>query len=104
MDTIKEYNLDRSQLAFTLGKKTIINGQISMFLYPHTTVFSEEMEEYNEKKSDTDIETESLAEESNPLSSNRHIYKYAPRCGFIGKRDEMLVFLRNKLEPRKYGG
>jgi hypothetical protein len=104
MDVIKEYNLERSQLAFTLGKKLILNGQTSMLLYPHITVLSEEMEEYCERKSDGDIETNSLTKESNPLSSNRHIYKYAPRIGFVGQRNEMLIVLRNKLEPRKYGG
>jgi hypothetical protein len=101
---VQEYNLEKSQLAFTLGKKLIINGQSSMLLYAHTTIYSEVMDEYDEKQSDTDTEPESSSTERLNLSPpNRFIYKYAPRSGLVGNNDEMLVFLRSKLELRKYG-
>jgi hypothetical protein len=104
IDLVQEYNLEKSQLAFTLGKKLIINGQLSMLLYAHTTIYSEAMDEYDEKQSDTDTETESSSTERLNLSSpNRFIYKYAPRSGLAENNDEMLVFLRSKLELRKYG-
>jgi hypothetical protein len=103
IDMMDEYNLERSHLAFTIGKKVLTNGQSSMVLYPQTTVFSAEMAEDGGKQSETDSETESSTDRISASSCNRNIYKYAPRSGFAESNEEVLVFLRNKLEPRKFG-
>ncbi len=101
IDIIKEYNLDKSQLAFTLGKKVINNGQSTMVLYTDTTIFSEEMNEYNERYSDNETDTESSSDKT---TIDHFIYKYAPKSGSRETNDEMLVFLKKKLESKKYGG
>jgi hypothetical protein len=104
IDIIKEYNLDRSQLAFTLGKKFLNNDQLTMLIYTDTTIFSDEMNEYIEKYSDNGTDTESSSEKINSSTINQHIYKYAPKSGSIENNDEMLIFLKKKLESKKYGG
>jgi hypothetical protein len=104
IDTIKEYNLDKSQLAFTLGKKFLNNGQLTMLIYTDTTIFSDEMNEYIEKYSDNGTDTESSSEKITSSTINQHIYKYAPKSGSIDNNDEMLIFLKKKLESKKYGG
>ena len=81
-----------------------IDGQSSMLLYANTTIYSEEMNEYDEKQSDTDTEADlSPTESPNVSSRNHYIYKYAPRSGVVGTNEEMLIFLRTKLESKKYG-
>ncbi len=42
-DMIREFNLDRLQLAFTLGKKTIVDGSLVFVAYACTTQFSDEL-------------------------------------------------------------
>jgi hypothetical protein len=103
-DTINEYNLDRSQLAFTIGKKIINNGQIFISLDPSTTVFSEEMIEGAGKESDGDNDIPSPNEKPIPSPPICRVYKYAPRYGFDGSQEDMVLFLTSKLEPKKYGG
>jgi hypothetical protein len=74
-----------------------------MRLYPDTTVFSDYMDENNERVSDTETDAESSNNKLTSSSSNNYIYKYAPRHGIIGNNDEMLIFLNKKLERKKYG-
>jgi hypothetical protein len=96
--------MDRSQLAFTLGKNVLNNGQSTMMVYINTTIFSEEINEYNEKYSDNETDTESSGDKTNSSPNTQTIYKYAPKCGTNGNSDETLVFLKKKLETKKYGG
>jgi len=103
IDIIKEYNLEKSQLAFTVGKKILLNGESSMHVYSDTTIFSDQMDENNERQSETETDTESSGERPSSPSSNRYIYKYAPQSGIVGNNDEMLIFLKKKLEIKKYG-
>jgi hypothetical protein len=103
IDIIREYNLEKCQLAFTLGQKILVNGRLSTRLYTDTTIFSDEMNENDEKQSDLDTDTESSSERSTSLSSYQYIYKYAPRSGIVGNNDEMLIYLKRKLEQKKYG-
>ncbi len=42
-NTIREFNLDKCQLAFTIGKKIIANNDVIYISYAFTTVFSEDM-------------------------------------------------------------
>jgi hypothetical protein len=104
IDIIREYNLEKCQLAFTLGQKILINGRLSTRLYTDTTIFSDEMNENDEKQSDPDTDTESSSERTTSSSSYQYIYKYAPRSGIVGNNDEMLLYLKRKLEQKKYGG
>ncbi len=104
IDVMKEFNLEKSQLAFTLGKKVMNNGQLSMLIYTDTTIFSDPMDENDERQSDTETDTESSNEKAISSSLNNCIYKYAPRSGLAGNNDEMLIFLKNKIEAKKYGG
>ncbi len=75
-----------------------------MFIYPNTTVYSEEMIEGAGKESDGDNDAQSPNERPVLSPSNCRVYKYAPRYGFDGSTEDMIVFLTNKLEPKKYGG
>ncbi|CAF3931194.1 unnamed protein product [Rotaria sp. Silwood1] len=104
-DTIKEFNLEKAQLAFTIGKKTIVNNNITYIVFKQTTIFSEEMIENISRESDVDnVSTESIIVRPRASSSSIcRMYKYAPRNGFTDSYDEMLIFYTNKLKPRKYG-
>jgi hypothetical protein len=42
-DTVREFNLDKAQLAFTIAQKIIGNDTIAMTLFTTTTVFSDTM-------------------------------------------------------------
>ncbi|CAF4499200.1 unnamed protein product [Rotaria sp. Silwood2] len=103
-DTIKEFNLEKAQLAFTIGKKTIEDNNITYIVCSQTTVFSEEMTE-NIRESDlVNAPTEStIVRPHSLISSDCRMYKYAPRSGFTDTNDEILIFYTNKLKPSKYG-
>ena len=103
-DMISQYNLDHSQLAFTVCRKVRENDQLNTYMFPATTVFSEEMIEGGEKNLDGDTEVRSPNEK--PLSSPPlcRVYKYAPKYGYDRREEEMVIFLTSKPEPRKYGG
>jgi hypothetical protein len=97
-DTIAEFNLNKAQLAFTVGKKIIAKDSITIISYAHTTVFSDELFE-------SDVPTESTTDRSHASSSsNCQIYKYAPQKGSADGNDEVLIFYSNKIKPEKYGG
>lgn len=103
-DVITEYNLDHTQLAFTVGRQIWQDNQIMIELYPQTTVFSDEMIEGGSKDVDGDSEVPSPNEKPIPSPPLWRIYKYAPRYGFDQSQEEMVIFLTNKPEPKKYGG
>jgi hypothetical protein len=103
-DTINEYNLGKSQLAFTVGQRVQNNGQISINLYSDTTVYSDEMIEGVGKESEAENDTQSMSGRQNTSPSICRVYNYAPRSGFAESNDDMLIFLTTKLEPKKYGG
>jgi hypothetical protein len=102
-DTINEYNLEKSQLAFTIVKKTIMNSQTIIVSYPETTVFSDEMIEGVSNGSKTDNNRQSPTEKSKSTPMCR-VYKYAPRYGFDTSSEDMVIFLTHKIELKKYGG
>ncbi|UJR23123.1 hypothetical protein I4U23_026144 [Adineta vaga] len=98
--TIKEYNLDKAQIAFTVGKKINDNGIFSMILFSSTTVFSDEMSESTVRDVDPDnVPTESNTNES----AHCNMYKYTPRSGYQNANDEVLIFYTTKLKLKKYG-
>lgn len=103
-DTISEYNLGKSQLAFTIAKKVTMNGQTFMVTYPDTTIFSDEMIEGGGNESDPDNDTSSSNEPLKSSASICQVYKYAPKYGFDTSIEDMVIFLTNKLEVKKYGG
>jgi hypothetical protein len=107
-DTINEYNLDRSQLVFTVGRRVINNNTNQILtdpdLYPTTTVFSEEMIEGAGKETDLDNDIQSPNEKTVTSPSLCRVYKYAPKYGFEQSEEDMVIFLTSKPEPKKYGG
>jgi len=102
-ETIREFNLEKSQLAFTIAKKVIQDGQTIIVSYPDTTVFSDEMIEgaSNELDGDNDIQAPNAS--SRPSPPICCVYKYAPRYGFDTSSEDMVIFLTHKLEPKTYG-
>jgi hypothetical protein len=80
------------------------NGEISMTIYSDATVYSEEMIEGVGKEVDGDNEVQLTNETPVLVPSICRVYKYAPRYGFDGDQEDMVIFLTNKLEPKKYGG
>ncbi len=106
-ETIKAFTLNKSQLAFTMGKKIIgDNNIVTNLLYLHTTIFSEELIEIFSKRSDSDTATtESTTVRSHTSkSSNCQMYKYAPQSGYTDGGDEVLIFFTDRLKPKRYGG
>jgi hypothetical protein len=73
-------------------------------LYSNTTVFSEEMIEGACKELDDDNGIPSPNAKSVPAPPICRVDKYAPRYGFDGSQEDMVIFLTKKLEPTKYGG
>ncbi|CAF3636284.1 unnamed protein product [Rotaria sordida] len=110
-DIINEYNLNKSQLAFTVAKEVTIDGRSMMELYSDTTVYSEEIADGVDIESPVDDVIESTVDNviqsttptTNSLISNCRVYKYAPKSGFDTSNEDMLILLTNKLEPKKYG-
>ncbi|CAF3425593.1 unnamed protein product [Rotaria sp. Silwood2] len=102
-DIIDEYKLDQSQLAFTVAKKETIGDRIEKNIYPNTTVYSEEMVEGVDIASTVDNSMQSTTVKTNSSTSNCRVYKYAPKWGFDTSNEDMLIFLTNKPEPKKYG-
>ncbi|CAF1026866.1 unnamed protein product [Rotaria sordida] len=104
-DTIKEFNLEKAQLAFTIGKKAMENNNVTFIVFNRTTVFSEEMPENISRESDLDdVPSVPTIVRSHPLSpSECRMYKYAPRSGFTDSNDEILIFYTSKLKLKKYG-
>lgn len=107
-DTIIEYKLDQTILAFTIVRQYLGNNGMQVDVYTESTVFSHIMTEGEVKGKETEteqdtqlIDNESVASASPPLC---RVYKYAPRYGFDTSEEDMVIFLTHKLEPRKYGG
>ena len=91
-DTIREFNLNKAQLAFTVSKKVIENNGVTQISYAHTTIFSDEL-------------TEPVRDpEPSPTPSICHMHKYAPRKGSVNGGDEVLIYFTNKIKRGKYGG
>lgn len=101
-DTINKYNLEKSQLAFSIGQKNMNTNNI--VIYPDTTVYSEEMIEGVNKEVEGENSILSPNDKPIPSPSDCRVYKYAPRYGFGESEEDMVIFLTSKLEPRKYGG
>ncbi|CAF1451012.1 unnamed protein product [Adineta steineri] len=101
----KDYDLKRSQLAFAVIKKTIINGQIMNEIFPQTTALSDEMIENENSVLDAadDDDNQSLNKKVGSSSPICRVLKYAPHYGFDTSIDEIVIILSNKLEPKTYG-
>ena len=106
-ETISEYNLDHSQLAFVVAKPMIDhNNKMIENLFPETIVFSEEMIEGvgKEIEGDSDIQSPNERPVASTSPSPCRVYKYAPKYGYEQSQEDMVIFLTNKPEPKKYGG
>ena len=106
-ETIKEFNLEISQLTFTVGKKISNNGVPSLILFSSTTVFSDRMTENVTRDVDSDImsrESNTLEPSTSSLDAPCHMYQYAPRYGYQDTNETVLIFYTSKLKPKIYGG
>lgn len=102
-EMISEYNLDHTQLAFTVARQVMANNQLMINLYPETTVFSEAMIEGGSKEIDGDQDVQSPNEKPILSRPSCRVYKYAPKYGFDQNEEDVVVLLTNKVEPKKYG-
>ncbi len=104
-DTIREFNLNKSQLAFTVCKKIIQDNTVTMITYAHTTIFSDELIDSVREVDPENSPTESSAVRSRSSGSSIcRMHKYAPRKGSVNGNDEVLIFFTNKIKLGKYGG
>jgi len=102
-DTIKEFNLERAHLAFTMGQQIILNGVPQYIPFTKTTVLSDLLIEKPGRSTDSDAATvEATAARLQP--SKCTVYKYAPRTGYANAHTEVLMFFKNKLKTNKCGG
>ncbi|CAF4732012.1 unnamed protein product [Rotaria sp. Silwood1] len=100
---VQEYNLKKTQLAFTIGRKKNIEDKFPTILDLGLTIYSEEMVEDAEKEIVEDTRpTESVVQSHSPPPDCR-MYKYAPRYGYTTGKEEVLIFYTKKLEENKYG-
>ena len=106
-ETIKEFNLEMSQLTFTVGKKVSNNGVPSLILFSSTTIFSDRMTERVTRDVDSDImsrDSNTLEPSKSSLDAPCHMYQYAPRYGYQDTNETVLIFYTSKLKPKIYGG
>ncbi|CAF4960348.1 unnamed protein product, partial [Rotaria socialis] len=106
-DTIKEFNLEKAQLAISIGKKaTNTNDNDTIWIiYNRTTVLSDELIQQFGKESYancTPSGTSSVRFNSSEESDCR-VYKYAPKFSYADSSDEILIFYTNRLQLKKYG-
>ncbi|CAF1045541.1 unnamed protein product [Adineta ricciae] len=105
-ETIKEFNLEISQLTFTVGKKVSNDGVPSLILFSSTTIFSDRMTEHVTRDVDSDImsrESNTLESPTSALGTPCHMYQYAPRYGYQDTNETVLIFYTSKLKPKIYG-
>jgi hypothetical protein len=104
-DTIQQFHLDKCQLAFTIGKRRIMNDIVTFIAFACTTVYSEELIEIVKESEPNNPTTVSMTGRSHTLiNAGCRMYKYAPRSGYTDSNDEILIFFTSKLKPNKYGG
>ncbi|CAF2120403.1 unnamed protein product [Rotaria magnacalcarata] len=104
-DTIKEFNLEKAQLAISIGKKATNTNDTIWIIYHRTTVFSDELIQQFDKESYVDCTPSGLSSVrfNSPQESDCRVYKYAPKSGYADSNDEILIFYTNRLQPKKYG-
>ncbi|CAF3747753.1 unnamed protein product [Rotaria magnacalcarata] len=104
-DTIKEFNLEKAQLAISIGKKATNTNDTIWIIYHRTTVFSDELIQQFDKESYVDCTPSgsSSVRFNSPQESDCRVYKYAPKSGYADSNDEILIFYTNRLQPKKYG-
>ncbi|CAM4829085.1 unnamed protein product [Rotaria magnacalcarata] len=104
-DTIKEFNLEKAQLAISIGKKAANTDDTIWIVYHRTTVFSDELIQQFGKESYVDCAPSgsSSVRFNSPQESDCRVYKYAPKFCYADSNDEILIFYTNRLQPKKYG-
>ncbi|CAF3548625.1 unnamed protein product [Rotaria socialis] len=106
-DTIKEFNLEKAQLAISIGKKaTNTNDNDTIWIiYHRTTVFSDELIQQFGKESYANCTPSgtSSVRFNSPEESDCRVHKYAPKFGYADSSDEILIFYKNRLQLKKYG-
>ncbi|CAF1582930.1 unnamed protein product [Rotaria magnacalcarata] len=104
-DTIKEFNLEKAQLAISIGKKAANTDDTIWIIYHRTTVFSDELIEQFGKESYVDCTPSgsSSVRFNSAQESDCRVYKYAPKFCYADSNDEILIFYTNRLQRKKYG-
>ena len=103
-DTIRQYNLHQSQLAFTIGYKMSAEEKYPSGILAETTVFSEPMVENLRKEQDEQAQSPTSQTSAEKPANQSTIYKYAPKSGSVQGGDEVLIAFREKLRTHKLGG
>ena len=80
------------------------NGQSTMIVYANTTVFSEEMTEFDGRPIHADIETDLPNKRLKVSIDDQAVFDYAPRSGLVNTNEQMLISLNKKIDFRKHGG
>ena len=104
--SIGELDLNRFRLAFTVGKKIIVNDIPTYIPIIRTTVLSNEFTEITSQESDEhDASTNSKKKKSRrSKSSDVQVYKWGPRQGYTDGNEQILIAFAHKLHSEKYGG
>ncbi|CAF1582939.1 unnamed protein product [Rotaria magnacalcarata] len=99
-DTIKEFNLEKAQLAISIGKKAANTDDTIWIIYHRTTVFSDELIEQFGKESYVDCTPSgsSSVRFNSAQESDCRVYKYAPKFCYADSNDEILIFYTNRLQ------
>lgn len=104
-DTIRQFNLHQSQLAFTIAYKVSADEKYPSGIIAETTVFSEVMVETLRKEQDEQAQSPtSQAAAAEMPATQSPVYKYAPKSGSAQGGDEVLITFREKLRVPKMGG
>jgi hypothetical protein len=105
-ELIKEFNLDRQQIAFTLGQKTIIDNILTNVAFASTTVFSEEVAQIIGRRSGPNTASTNPTTTASPIPkvSMDELYEYGPQKGYRETHDRIFVIYKNSLRPKRYGG
>jgi hypothetical protein len=96
---IREYSLDKTQLAFTVVQVSESDGNSILHPFDATTAYSDEM---IESESDSDVQLSTTTNQASAPSCR--VAKYAPKYGFAQSREDMIVVMTQKMEKKKYKG
>ncbi|UJR23122.1 hypothetical protein I4U23_026143 [Adineta vaga] len=97
----KDYDLKKSQLAFTIGKKRDLESEFPVILDDCIFVYSDEMIEINEKDKPKNNKNVESTAASQPLPSIQQITRYIPSYGDADGNENMVIFLPKERKKLK---
>jgi hypothetical protein len=102
-ETILEYQLDKSQLAFTIVERQIMDGQLVLAIFHETTAFSKEMIESTSSPASKTID-QYMTDSAQTLDMNYRVDHYAPRYGFCTGNEEVIIIMKGEVGKKKTDG